>query len=278
MPIGSEALSSEDKLISEELVHARRGAQALPGFPGSPPEDLAKAYEIQAYSIGFWIDDIVGWKVGGIPPAWRERLGADWLIGPIYSRSVRHARGDETVSMPVFAGGFAAIEPEFVVQLGETRDQDRIFIGAEIASSPVPAINDYGPTAVVCDFGNNNGLLVGKEVLDWQRLAGPIEVKIWIDDELIGVRQLEHITVDALKARDFCLSHSQSLGRTLPPGTLISSGAITGVHEAEIGARSTIDFGSLGSLKLDLSQAHAARESKPRNGQSGAGSNREARV
>jgi len=106
--------------ISEQLVSARKAAAALDGFPSSP-----------------------------------AKLGADWLVGPIFGRSVKRADGDASVAMPIYEGGFAAIEPELVVELGNTRDEDRIFIGAEIASSPVPDINGYGPTAVVSDFGRS---------------------------------------------------------------------------------------------------------------------------
>lgn len=252
---GAAALSEEGKRLSHKLVTARRACSALPDFPGELPGDLATAYAVQAHSIVHWDDDIAGWKVGGIPPAWRERLGADWLIGPIYARSVRTVQSGMPTAMPVFAGGFAAIEPEFIVQLGNSRVEDRMFIGAEIASSPVPAINDHGPTAVVCDFGNNNGLLIGEEIQDWQGLSGPIEVKTWIDGELIGTRTLHDVFESALDARDFCLFLSQSLGRDLQPGTFISSGAITGVHEAPLGARSEIDFGPLGSFELELVRA-----------------------
>ncbi len=39
-----------------------------------------------------------------------------------------------------------------------------MFIGIEIASSPLQNINDYGPAVVASDFGNNAGLLLGAEV------------------------------------------------------------------------------------------------------------------
>ena len=39
-----------------------------------------------------------------------------------------------------------------------------MFIGIEIASSPLVNINDYGPAVVASDFGNNAGLLLGAEI------------------------------------------------------------------------------------------------------------------
>ena len=84
--------------------------------------------------------------------------------------------------MPVFAEGFAAGEAEFLLRIGAappagktgfTLDEAADLIGAvhvgiEIASSPLGAINELGPIAVISDFGNNNGLVVGPEIPDWR--------------------------------------------------------------------------------------------------------------
>ena len=241
--------------ISASLLAARRQASALAGFPGAVPPDLASAYRIQSQSIAQWPDTVAGWKVGGIPPIWRDTLGVSWLVGPIFSKSVRFDQAGGTTLMPVYQDGFAAIEPELIVQLGESREQDRMFIGAEIASSPVPAINDYGPIAVVCDFGNNNGVLIGQEIVGWTSFDEPITASIWIDDQLIAETVLEDTFANALAARDFCLENVAQRGFELKPGTLISSGAITGVHEARSGARSTVSFGTLGQFTLELGNA-----------------------
>lgn len=247
--------SEVEALISNALLAARRSAVALTGFPHAPPANLETAYGIQERSIPLWPDAIAGWKVGGIPPRWRGQLGADWLVGPIFSRSVKSSRDNQVTVMPVYQNGFAAIEPELIIKLGATRAEDRLFIGAEIASSPVPAINDFGPTAVVCDFGNNNGLLIGDEILNWSQVTGSTEVSIQIDEDQVGCRVLENLADGALTARDFCIEHARSLGRVLQPGTLISTGAITGVHEATVGAKCRISFDRFGQLELQLNAA-----------------------
>lgn len=248
-------LAGSASQISQQLLSARTTATALSDFPGSPPEHLEEAYGIQQASLEQWPDSVAGWKVGGIPERLRNKLGADWLVGPIFDRSVKQADENESIAMPVFGGGFAAIEPELVVCLGNSRSEDRMFIGAEIASSPVPAINDHGPTAVVCDFGNNNGLLVGGEIVDWQQIDEPLEVSIWIDDSLITTKMLGGLAEHASPALQFCLDHAARQGRELAPGTFVSTGAITGIHEASIGARSKISFGKWGMLRLHLTQA-----------------------
>src|SRR3546814_8452265 len=41
---------------------------------------------------------------------------------------------------------------------------DMVHLGIAIASSPLPTINDLGPTVTISDFGNNNGLVIGPAI------------------------------------------------------------------------------------------------------------------
>lgn len=245
---------AEHREISDSLVQARKSGSALPGFPGAVPDTMADAYAIQDRSIANWGDDVAGWKVGGVPSAHVDRLGTHWLAGPIFARSIRHCDGAKPVEMPIYDGGFGAIEPEFVFELGRTRKEDRLFIGAEIASSPVPAINDYGPTAVVSDLGNNNGLLVGPEIPDWQNWTGTALIRAEIGGEIVGEKQVDNFD-SALSSLHFLLDLAKERGLALPPGTYVSSGAITGIHEDTVGARSTLTFGRFGVVDLVLTKA-----------------------
>lgn len=216
------------------------------------PETLAEAYRVQRVSIENWDDDVAGWKVGGVPPSYVERFSETRLAGPIFATSIQRAQSGVVAQLPVFVDGFAAIEPEFIIELGNTRAEDRMFIGAEIASSPIPAINDHGPIAVICDFGNNNGLLVGPEIVDWQSRHEQVAITTVINDETVGAKDLADFSIDSRAALAFLVRHAQHHDILMPPGTLVSTGAITGVHEAAIGARSRLDFGQFGSVELEL--------------------------
>ncbi len=242
--------------ISDILVHARLTAGSLSEFPGSLPASLSEAYQVQHISRKVWPDPVIGWKVGGIPPIHREAMGKDFLCGPIFaSRFVQAALG-RVSEMPVFANGFAAIEAEFVLELGKTREQDRLYLGAEIASSPIVDINGVGPLAVVCDFGNNNGVLKGPELEGWQDgLPHPLYVATIIDDVCVGEREITDIVAHVARARNFLFDHANTEGFDLPPGTLISTGAITGVHPAKVGAHSLIRFGDMTTLEIALTPA-----------------------
>ncbi|RDC59110.1 2-oxopent-4-enoate hydratase [Alteripontixanthobacter maritimus] len=233
--------------------------RALPGFPGELPATLDEAYDVQDASRAKWPDRVAGWKVGGVPRAFLSRFDAKWLCGPIFEQSVVQVDSNKRAQMPVFTSGFAAIEPEFVLRMGETGDDDRLFIGAEIASSPVPDINDYGPIAVICDFGNNRGLLIGDEITDWRDYDQPVRVDTVIDGRSVGTKELAKLQTGVATAREFLTDHAARRGFALPEGTYISCGAITGVHEALAGAQSAIDFGALGQLELELVPAADTR-------------------
>lgn len=250
-----EDLPAEHCAISATLLRARATAKALAGPPDGLPDSLEDAYRLQERSIADWEDEIAGWKVGGVPSAYLDRFDETFLAGPIFARSVRWVKQGEQAEMPVFEGGFAAIEPEFVFSLGRGANEDRLFIGAEIASSPIPAINDYGPTAVISDFGNNNGLAIGPEIADWRNRDSAATITTYIDGESIAEKTLDDFRQGALAALAFLRNLSRQRGFALPPGTLVSSGAITGVHEAAAGAEALLDFGPFGSFELVLVNA-----------------------
>ena len=88
---GPDSASDATARIARSFVEARLEARALDGFPGVLPRDLPAAYAVQDAAIALWPDTLAGWKVGGIPPAWRERYGEERLVGPIFRGAVRPA-------------------------------------------------------------------------------------------------------------------------------------------------------------------------------------------
>ncbi|MEG0186971.1 MAG: 2-keto-4-pentenoate hydratase, partial [Stenotrophomonas sp.] len=104
--------------IARTFVEARRDGRSLPDFPGAIPDDLVTAYQVQDLAISRWDDSVVGWKVGYIAAERRDSSGDDRLLGPIFKRNLWNATGS-IVEIPVFAaaGGFAAVEAEYVLEL-----------------------------------------------------------------------------------------------------------------------------------------------------------------
>jgi 2-keto-4-pentenoate hydratase len=250
------------------FVDARRQARALPGFPGPVPSDLATGYAIQDVAIGLWPDEIAGWKLGKINPPDDTRLGAGRVAGPIFARNVWPASAAATV-LPAIPGGFAAIEGEFVLRLGDDAPArsgwtpetaaglvDAMFIGAEFAGSPLATINILGPTVVASDFGNNAGLILGPPIADWRSLAPEsLSVTTRIDGEVVGRGTGADIPGGPLASVAFLLNLAAERGLRLRKGALISTGAVTGVHDIRIGQSAAIDFGPYGDLHCQVAEA-----------------------
>ena len=252
--------------ISDALVTARQSRTVLPSFPGDLPADLEEAYAVQDRSIGLWDDEVVGWKVGGIPPHLRSVLGQDWVTGPIYRRRAAIA-DSEPVKMAVFNGGFAAVEAEIILELGDAQALkggcpsaadmidciSKCYIGVEIASSPMPDINVIGPVAVISDFGNNHGMIVGREIKDWtpERLSS-IEVVTEIDGDRVGAAYPPALPAGPLGAAAFLVSNLSRRGIPIPDGLKISSGALTGIHDVTVGQTSRVSFDGVGAIDIEI--------------------------
>jgi 2-keto-4-pentenoate hydratase len=250
-------------LIAQRLVEARRTGTALSAFPGPTPETLADSYEIQSAAIGLWGEPPAGWKVGRVPDNLLAKLGADRLIGAIFAANIWPAGQGQAVEFPVFAGGFGAVEAEFVYRLGRDAPAGKtdwtpaealefasaLHIGVEIAGSPIAAINDLGPTVVASDFGNNGGLLLGPAIADWRsRTPESLAARVEIDGHVVGESNAASLPGGPPQALAFALGACASIGWPMQAGMLVSSGAITGVHEIAPGQRASVSFNGIGDI------------------------------
>jgi 2-keto-4-pentenoate hydratase len=251
-------LASKDAaVIADRFLSARRSAGGLSAYPGDMPLSLDEAYAVQDAAIAAWNQPIVGWKVGRVPPPLIRRFATDRLAGPIFSSCVAQRDGRE-VEMPIFDKGFAAAEAEFLLRIGRAPDHgqaqftleeaaeliDAVHVGIEVASSPLGAINDLGPVAVVSDFGNNNGLVIGAEIPDW-RGSGFEEwtVTTLIEGAEVGTGRASSFPNGAIGSARFLFELMARRGIALKPGQWISSGAVTGVHDAGPRQRVEARFG-----------------------------------
>jgi 2-keto-4-pentenoate hydratase len=244
--------------IAAALVTARRAGRSLPGFPGPVPPDMAAAYRIQDAAMALWPDEPIGWKIGYIAPDRRRTGEPDRLVGPIWRAGCRPS-GAAPAPVGIFGSGFAAVEAEFVVRLREDVPAPRggrwtaddvagvaydLLVGVEVASSPVPAINDLGPTVVAADFGNNNGLVLGPSVSAGDGAADP-RLRCFVDGDLMGQRSLGDLPGGLHHALATAWSVLASRGHPIRAGLLFATGAITGIHDVVPGqvARVEVDGG-----------------------------------
>lgn len=243
------------------------------------PPTLADAYARQDEAIAMWPDDVAGWKVGGIADKWAARLGESRLVGPIFRRQVWQARAGILNPLPVIAGGFAAVEAEYVFVLAAAAPAARIEwtpadagdlvaelrVGLELAGSPLATINELGPAVVVSDFGNNAGLLLGERVPDWRsRPLESLTCETLVDGSRVGRGGAAAIAGGPLAALAFALGCCARRGRPLRRGDVVSTGACTGIHEVRIGQEAQVAFAGMAELRCRMVGAMpTARERTP---------------
>ncbi len=250
--------SSSVSPIARAFVEARLGGRALPDYPGVPPVSLAAAYDVQDDAVALWPARIAGWKLGRVPPPWDGRLGAGRLAGPIFADQVQKATD---AAFPVIQDGFAAVEAEYVLVLGQDAPDrpdwtvdtvadlvSEARLGIEIAGSPFPGINDHGPAVTASDFGNNQGLILGPPIADWRVRLAELSCRMEIDGVEVGRGSAMSVPGGPLESLAFLLNLLHTRGRVLERGQLISTGAVTGVHRIFAGQRCLADFGPDGSL------------------------------
>jgi 2-keto-4-pentenoate hydratase len=253
----------DTEAVAEDFVRARLGAQALLDFPGTIPTTLNTAYAYQDRAIALWPDHVAGWKVGRIGPPWIERVGEDRLVGPIFRRGIRLAPPEALIEFPVFKGGFAAVEAEFVFRLGADAQSDKVHwtaaeaaelvsgfhVGIEAAGSPLAAINELGPAVVVSDFGNNAGLLLGPAIPEWRRRSfESLTCETFIDDVCVGQGGAASLPGGPFAAVAFALGRCARRGLPMKAGYVISTGAATGIHEIRVGQTARVKFDGLAVL------------------------------
>ncbi|MES2755044.1 MAG: 2-keto-4-pentenoate hydratase [Pseudomonadota bacterium] len=232
--------------IARAFVDARRSGATLADYPGPMPHDLTTAYRVQDTALTLQSGQVAGWKIGRINP---PIDGIGRLSGPIFADQVVAAAA-EPVATPVYAGGFAAAEAEFLLRIGTAPDPakhdytlaeataliDAVHVGIEIASSPFPGINSNGPLVTISDFGNNNGIVVGRAIADW-RDADLLDwpVSLTINGADTGILTAATMLDGPFGAARFLFEHMARRGIALTQGQWISSGAVSGVHPVAIG-------------------------------------------
>jgi 2-keto-4-pentenoate hydratase len=261
-----------EQALAAQFVEARLRAASLARYPGDAPDTLAAAYAVQDAAISLWPDQVAGWKVGLVQPRYRASFGAERIAGPIFKGQIAHAERAGVSELPMIAGGFGAVEAEFVLAVGREPAPDKLawtpeealacaggmFIGIEFAGSPFAGINDLGPAVTASDFGNNAGLVLGGEVEDWRdRALSELTAQMRIDGDRVGSGSALDVPGGPLAAFAFILGHCAARGIALKVGDLVSTGAVTGVHAVRVGQTAEADFGASGTIACRIVNAAA---------------------
>jgi 2-keto-4-pentenoate hydratase len=266
--------SAED--IAAALVTARREGRSLTRFPGVVPASMAEAYHIQEVAMSRWQDKLVGWKIGYIPADRRAPGDPDRLVGPIWAQQCHHSEEQGSpAEVGIFTSGFAAVEAELVIQLGQNlpdhhRDgwkaeeaaglEQHLLLGIEVASSPIPDINDLGPTVIAADFGNNNGLVLGSLLTDRPGGAA-VELACYVDEHLVGEGSAENLSGGIHHGLATALNILATRGHPVRAGMVFATGAITGIHPIRSGQHCRVDQRGGPSVELRTADARTLARS-----------------
>lgn len=248
------AATIDQQNVAKAFLAARAEKTPLTRYPGTTPRTMAEAYAIQDSAIAFDGRRVGGWKVGRIAPDLVDLYGGNRLTGPIFTDEIVDAAAGEAPAMPVYGQGFAAAEAEILLCFGTVEDRDydldsvrdavaEVRTGIEIASSPFAEINRHGPAVTASDYGNNKGLVLGPAVPDW-RNADLIRMPVAfaIDGETVGAATMETMLDGPFGSALFLIGTLRARGIAIAPGTWVSAGAITGVHEIRPGQRAEALF------------------------------------
>ncbi|WP_442954347.1 2-keto-4-pentenoate hydratase [Paracoccus sp. APAP_BH8] len=250
--------------IAEAFYNARKRGSFLAEFPGPLPSDLTEAYAIQDCEIALSEQGPSGWKVASIHPELQASFGAHRLSGPVMRLIDRTDSAEEFFEVSVIAGGFAAVEAEFAFRLGRdipagacAEDLNAavaaMHVAVEIAGSPLASLNDLGPVAVVSDHGNNAGLIVGPEVMNWrERPVEKLTTQVEIDGEAVGEGSAARLQGGPFGALAWLADHLAQRGHSLKSGMWISTGATTGVHRISPHQRAVVRFPKIAELKFNV--------------------------
>lgn len=268
---------SEQTGIAHALVDAREHDRILTAYPGPVPMSLEDAYAIQDLAIELYGKTVGGWKLGRVRELFFSRYRADRLAGPIFADQIVDGAEGTIVGMPVLRG-FAAVEAELLLCVGKPVPADvavtdvpdyvsHVRFGLEIASSPLPEINDHGPALTASDFGNNYGLVLGPEVPDWRDrdLLGATAT-LMLDGETIGTGRAADSLDGPFGSVAFLARLLAKRDLPLPAGTWVSTGALTGVHQAVAGQSAEARFDGDLVVRCKLIPSSTANEGGRPNG------------
>lgn len=192
---------------------------------------------------------VVGWKVGYIVVECCDGFGDECLLGLIFKCQFWNDIGGIS-DILVFVGGFGVVEVEYVLELLEDvlvgqlywfLEQVEVlfvcfYIGVEVVSSLFVIINEFGLCVVVVDFGNNNGLVLGLEIVDWIVCdENLLCVEILIEGEVVGIGGVICLFGGLWVVYVFVLFCLVLCGWLLCKGDLIVIGNVIGIYDIEVG-------------------------------------------
>jgi 2-keto-4-pentenoate hydratase len=220
--------------MTEALIQAlvachRHGTRLRAADWAATVRDEGDAYAVQegvAAALGWRFDR---WKSGGAGPQ-----------GPF-----SHSPVD-----PVAGTALLGVEAEVALRAGADGAPDAMCIAVELVASRWAEGMDAPALLRMADFQSNAGLLLGEwqpyRALDWGRL----EWRLALPGQPDIVRRGGHALADPAGVLPAWLRHATRNGRTVPAGTVVTTGAWGGLHPFAGPAHGTLAIEGLGDFSF----------------------------
>ena len=242
--------------LAAGLAAARRPGAAPLATPAVLPETLEEAYRVQDRVLAR-LGPAAGWKVGAATP------DAGPSCAPILSGGVSFA-GPRAVVVPARVG----VEVEIAFRMARTfpaaaapptRDAVLAAVGSAhvVIETCARRVADKSasapPMLLLADNIQNHGLVIGPEVEGWRAIdAGKLVARMFAGDKPLGETTGGHTARDLVRLLVWQVGHCVTRRGGLPAGTIVTTGAWTGMHMVDAPARIVAEFPALGRIEIAL--------------------------
>jgi 2-keto-4-pentenoate hydratase len=258
-----------EQSAAETLVAARRDGIALAELaPDMRPATMAEGYRIQNRVRTLWCDTagdrVAGWKIGATAAPVQDKFGVkEPFAGPFFGKTVFAS----PAQMPAVRLHHRAIESEFAFRFGRAvTPQSAPFDRAALVSAVdavVPAFEIVSPRftdllfgrapTAVADCALNAAFVFGTPYTNWQQLDLPKHtVRLTVNGKPVAEGTGAAVLGDPMTVLVWAANHLSQQGITIEAGQIISTGTTTGIVHLAIGDVAVADFGTLGTIQLQL--------------------------
>jgi len=247
------------------LAHARLAMDTVNFSDVEVPASASVAYDAQEQLIGLVDSTLVGWKVGATSPASQAKLGVKAPIcGPVFQRTLVESETDIALSYFHHQPG---LESEFAFTIEVTIRPGGATMNAktarEIVSTIHPAIElvcsrfdrnfEVDPALLVADGALHAALVLGPGTdPDKVENLSAHQLRTLVNNEEIAIGKGSEVLGDPYESLAWLCNHLNRRKLTLPAGSIVTTGAVTGLHPTNAGRLLTTHGGVLGSASLNL--------------------------
>jgi len=229
------------------------------------PGSASLAYDAQDELSDLIDSPSTGWKVGATSPASQHKLGVKAPIcGPVFERTMFDSGGSVDLSDFHHQPG---LESEFAFTIGLTVRPGGPAMSALMAREMVATVHvaielvcsrfeenfEVDPALLVADGALHAGLVLGPG-LKPEAVPDLVshELRTLVDDDEIAAGTGAEVLGDPYESLAWLCNHLNKRGLTLPSGSVVTTGAATGLHVTGAGQKVATDGGTLGSVTLNL--------------------------